>query len=280
MPKMPSITQITKMREVTDFKGAGTNPRRVFIGNGKKYVIENSRFSALRLHLLSKQIQKKQPNLRLQKILQRKGKLLEQNFLDGRILEGQNLTRVQVQGIGTMLAQLHSVKKPFFPRIRHKHTLRRRISFLICFISRSGLLSREETRKLRRFFKQRVKTNKVICHSDMHRGNIIETSEGLGIIDIGDMHIGYQEHELSKAMVQLGLEDAQREIFLKAYTTAGGNLENYRANQSFWNALGFLDKFRSSVRNYLTEDDPNQKQRRLEQAQKRKRRLFKIIKTH
>lgn len=258
MRSIPSLKKIQSMKEVTNWKGR--TGHRVFIGkeNGEKakFTIEHRLRKAFVLEKLSKAVLKSNPDIKMQLVTKRRGKITRQNYVPGTDLKkGEKLTPIKIKQFISELVKLHNSKIPFYLKPFAKRNFLHRVKWSIKQLVQSGLFSETEILLFKNFFAKVPKATKAICHNDLHTGNLVRQKNGeLVLIDFGDAKVNFKEAELGRAIVNFDWDEKQASSFFEIYKKSGGNIDLFKENENYWIAFGLLSRLRSLAKKWSTLD--------------------------
>lgn len=280
MPRrLPSESEILGMKKVSQFGSRNPDARQTFLHRKlfvtRKYSIDKPERQT-ELLSFSNAIS---PKARIQRVINVEGRIAEETYHHGLPVGFGKLSQRQLSIIGRTLAHINAtsiagVKRKPLPVLSQ-------VDRLLSEPELSPRLTPQEKTLVRSFFSEReVKEPKVaLCHTDVHSDNVIRGVRGLKLIDIGDMKPEFVGYELARAISGLCKNETQVRALLKAYESAGGDVQAYTSHRRFWDAYERLRRLRSRARRIIQSKDPAETLKEEQIYGRIKTRLFKIITT-
>lgn len=207
-----------------------------------KVVKEGSKRKAQRNRIISNLWHR--AGIPVQRVISRKDEWTTSEFIEGQTLATQTgtaqLPDSRVQEIAGLLARMHSVK----PRIGLGNPKRWKLfehanHELVRLWRQKGLTSGQALRIAAflgiRFPKKPVQA---LAHMDLSSNNlVVRSNNSLAVIDMGGVKQDFRDRELARTMLVLRMPARQRNEFLDAYKSAGGQTDSFFKHRKFWTAL-------------------------------------------
>jgi hypothetical protein len=243
---VPPLSQIKRLKNVTDWgqNVPGIAGKSFVDASGKrKFLVAHSVKKARLIEKLSRAISASSAGPVVQRVVARRGAILRQNYFPGKTLDSVRLSMSGLSEIGKILAGIHSSKIPSSIKVPAGKKLIRQIGEKLFDLEHGKILTPIQAIAIARFLSKPPKNpSVVVCHSDINRGNVVVSKEGVKIIDIGGLRVYFRDYDIARTIFGLGLSSKQERVLLSAYKASGGNVADFVKHKDFWMNFMLLGK--------------------------------------